>query len=591
MKVENMDNGLIKVINDNRLKVLIPIFSCSLIAFLCLKDFSKLNYITVLEDEFGYWGTAASIAGYDWKELIAETSYYSYGYSLLLVPIILLLPTVILWYKAAIILNVLLLLLSYFICIKIGKELFSEIDDKFIMIVSLLVTIYPSNIAYAQVAWTETLQFFLVWWITYLIVKLDKQFSMLRILEIILLVIYLFCVHNRNIGVVAVAMLCILLCLWKHKKPTIYYIIPVGLLIFSFFSVKLIKNYEVEVLWSNSSASEVNNLSISSSTFSSYFMSLFNHFKSYFESLYGKLFYLLLATGFTLPIVVLNVVKEVASNVRKWDIFKDYLISKVWCVGILIIMWLLSALQILEWTGRKDYIVYARYMEQTIGPILLLGIIYTFIYTKKIRTGILLSVIFFLVGMNGIYKKMDSVNVMFNSICAPLFGAFYDNNDSLEKAFAWIIIATEVMIVGVLVSTFIRVKSIRFVLPIVIYIIVFSIEGFYSSTFMNQARDYYESRILPIYEQVIQCDQKEIYYVKDNASCTNPKYLQFMIPDHKIYLIEREEISSVLTDDRLILINPMDGGTESFLLDLDEGNFDRLASTALLGLYKNKVSE
>lgn len=575
-----------KAVSDNTWKAIIFLFSVGLIVFLCCQDMSKLNYIAVLNDEFGYWGTAASIAGYDWQELIAETPYYSFGYSLLLVPVILLFPTPILWYKAAIILNVLLLIISYLICIKIGTELFPEIDVKFIMLIGTLVTIYPGNIAYAQVAWSETLQYFLVWCITYLIVKLDKKFSVFKTFGIILLLIYLYCVHNRNIGVAAVAMLCIFLCFWKHKKPIILYILPVGSLILGYCALKLVKTYEIAVLWSNSAASEMNNLSISSSTFALYFSMLFKNFVLYWESAYGKLFYLLLATGFTFPIVVLSIAKEVVGNVKQRDIFKDFLISKVWCVGILVIMWLLTALKMMAWTGRKDIIVYARYMEQTIGPILLLGIIYTLFYTKKIRGGILLSGIVFCIGFMGVYQKIYTAKSYFNSICAPLFGVFFDNNDSLEKAFTWVIVAMEVMLVGIIISSFIKGKTVKRILPIIIYITVFCVEGLHVSTYMNNSRKSIEDKTLPVCEQIVQFEQKEIYYVRDATDdqySVNPKYLQFMIPEHKINLIEREQISTVMENETLIIINPNDKETEELLLK--EENADKLVSTAKLSLY------
>lgn len=81
------------------------ILSVLLIGSLCLLNFPQLNFIAVLNDEFGYWGNAVSIAGYDWKSLIAETPFYSLGYSLLLVPIVMLFSSPIVWYRLAILLD------------------------------------------------------------------------------------------------------------------------------------------------------------------------------------------------------------------------------------------------------------------------------------------------------------------------------------------------------------------------------------------------------------------------------------------------------------------------------------------------------
>ena len=38
-------------------------------------------------DEFGYWANSAYFMGLDWSPSVQVIGYYSYGYSLLLVPI------------------------------------------------------------------------------------------------------------------------------------------------------------------------------------------------------------------------------------------------------------------------------------------------------------------------------------------------------------------------------------------------------------------------------------------------------------------------------------------------------------------------
>lgn len=39
------------------------------------------------EDEFGYWSNSSFFLGQDWSATTGSISYYSYGYSLLLIPI------------------------------------------------------------------------------------------------------------------------------------------------------------------------------------------------------------------------------------------------------------------------------------------------------------------------------------------------------------------------------------------------------------------------------------------------------------------------------------------------------------------------
>ena len=39
-------------------------------------------------DEFGYWSSAAAAVGYDWSEVTSLGYYYSFGYALILIPIL-----------------------------------------------------------------------------------------------------------------------------------------------------------------------------------------------------------------------------------------------------------------------------------------------------------------------------------------------------------------------------------------------------------------------------------------------------------------------------------------------------------------------
>ncbi len=67
----------------------------------------------MFNDEFGYWGNAATIAGWNWNELLALTPYYSIGYSLMLVPLFKLGLTSVQMYRIAILMNMGFIFISY----------------------------------------------------------------------------------------------------------------------------------------------------------------------------------------------------------------------------------------------------------------------------------------------------------------------------------------------------------------------------------------------------------------------------------------------------------------------------------------------
>lgn len=574
-----------KILQLTKKKVALHIISVVIIVILSCINMSKLNYIAVLEDEFGYWGTAVSMAGYDWSELMSTTAYYAPGYGILLLPIITLLPNA-LWYKAAILLNIIFLVLTYFIGCSVGRRLFSEVDIRGIYAASLLVAIYPGNITYLQVAWGETLQYLMIWLITYLIVLLDSNFSYSKMVLALLISLYLYFIHNRNIGIWACMFACLILLFVKNKKKIWVAFLPLLVIGVGYVAFKEIKNYEIVELYGNSVESAVNNFEISGGLFSSYFGRLFNNFNKYLWSVCGKFFYIILGTCFTFFICIYCIIYEFFRNIKQKNFFNEYIISKFWCASVVIVMLMLTALQMIFDDERKDVLVYSRYFEHTMGPILLLGIIYTALYRRKIKNLILFTTIVFLSVIIIIQNKIENARGFFNSICAPVVGAFYDNTDSIKEAFIWIFVTLNIVVLVIVFSAYIRQQYIGFFLIIITIFSVFAIEGIKASAFMNEARASFEAGTEPIYDALQDIEQNELYYIKNkryDPYITNPKYLQYMIPTYKIHVIEYEDISS-LTGDSLVLVHPSDMESQSYLSDNVYAAL--LSSTDMLLLYE-----
>ena len=166
---------LVVKIKENS-NIVVQILCVMVIAFMCLCDITKMNYPVINGDAFGYWSNAVSMSGYDWTDLISRNAYYSWGYSLWLVPIVKILPHG-MWYKAAIILNAMFLIASNFLAYRTARILFPQVKNIVISLVALVVIIYPCNILYAQETWTESLLYMLMWCATFLVVSMDVIFS------------------------------------------------------------------------------------------------------------------------------------------------------------------------------------------------------------------------------------------------------------------------------------------------------------------------------------------------------------------------------------------------------------------------------
>lgn len=574
----------------NKLKIsYIHILSCIAILFLCCLQITALDYIVVINDEFGYWSLAASAVGYDWKELIAETPYYSWGYSIWLIPIIALLPTPELWYKAAIFLNVIFLLLSYFFCFKSGRKLFPGLNDKIMALISLVVIIYPSNIIYAQVAWPESLCYFLVWLEFYLILRLDEHFSFRYYVLSLVIALYGYAVHNRNIGILLSSVIVLLFLLIKHKQKIIYYLLLPLIIVAGYKGIDLIKMYQINTLWENSKTSSINNVGVNVATITSYATRITQEIKQLLISIMGKYFYIIIGFELTFPIVIIRFFKDTFASIKEKKVFQNYLISKFWILLTGAAMFGICALQMNRWDLRKDCIVYGRYMENCFGPLLLLAITETILFTKEARTALIDSLTSILACIFPVFYYMDHVSAGFNMICSPIIGIFFRIVNETPKTF----ILLGIFLAIVLLILYIALSVQRQHLKIGLILLCFGVSYASMSCMLSiQAADNrqgYDDCRLPIREQISQdLAECEIYYIKNtqlDSTSINPKYLQYAIPDRTIHVILPEEIPAYLSKNVILMTNPNDTETMNFL---DEIGTRFIDCNYLLAVYSTK---
>ena len=97
-------------------------------------------------DEFGYWSHAARLAGYDWSDIESLGSYYSCGYSLILLPVFLVFKDGVIAYRAALFVNFVLLAVCFFILQKMGKTFSAAV-----------AAFYPTWLFYAGTTFAEIL--------------------------------------------------------------------------------------------------------------------------------------------------------------------------------------------------------------------------------------------------------------------------------------------------------------------------------------------------------------------------------------------------------------------------------------------------
>lgn len=176
----------------------------------------KIFGMVYYPDEFGYWASAAKWVGYDWSSLTALSSYYSFGYSVLLAPILKVCGDGVTAYRTAVALNMLLLAASMPMLYGILRRLFPETPRMSATCAVGIALFYPVWNFYAQTTLAEGLLFFLYIAIAYL---MACTVSGVRLGTLLLLVgglIYICLVHMRTIGIAAAAVVVLLLRLWRE---------------------------------------------------------------------------------------------------------------------------------------------------------------------------------------------------------------------------------------------------------------------------------------------------------------------------------------------------------------------------------------
>lgn len=141
-------------------------------------------------DEFCYWSYAAGLAGYDWSDIASLGSYYSYGYSLILLPVFLIFKDGVIAYRAAMVVNIALLAVCFFILQKMGRTFYAA-----------AVVFYPTWLFYAGTTFAEILLVTLYLTTCMLLLKYLQTDNKRYMALMLAAMFYMYLVHLRAIGV------------------------------------------------------------------------------------------------------------------------------------------------------------------------------------------------------------------------------------------------------------------------------------------------------------------------------------------------------------------------------------------------------
>lgn len=526
-----------------------------LISIIILTNISTRNVMYILGDEFGYWTAAAYFSGYNWSNIAEMNSYFSFGYGLLLAPLFLINNSELI-YKMAILYNLFFVLGSFLLAYQISKKVALKKNKYFLIIISFITILYPSNLAYAQMNISESLLTFLVWLLVFLLIKIEEKPTVLLSVLIAIVIIYLYYVHMRALSVlIATIIYFVYLKLTSKiqgKHLTSFFVI----LLVLFFVGYFIKGELTNEIYLNSTIAKYNDYGGQVGKIKSVFQE--DGLRNLLFSLLGKIFYLGSATFLLYYYYIYFTMDKIKRKLTGLE-EKTFKGTSVHFFLILIIIFSLGISAIYMIEGKRiDTLLYGRYNEYILGPIILFAL-YKLIENCNIKLYCLVLSVHLILGMlvanyieNSSLERLNTSNVM------GIYRFMITSNSYNLKTNYILFVTAIVALLSFVIyfSLHFYVNSRNKILLITFLIIISSSwlylyfgTDIYKMGFRENNQNYQYLEIRKEINKTIE-NQSEIYYLYDSEKdSTVTKVwvgrLQFLEPESKIKMLSYDNLEEV----------------------------------------------
>lgn len=545
-------------------------------------------------DEFGYWSTAAHIIGWDWSQMASRGSYYSFGYSLILLPILKFCEDSVSAYRVAVSVNFSFMAIGFFLLKGIYKRIFTEqVEGEEILAIGLAV-LYPAWSFYAQTTLVDSLLIFMVILISYLWVRFTEVPRLKWGTLLVAAVIYNYSLHMRSAGILVAAVMVLVLWVWKHPSywKCVFFLLlaVVGL----FLVVGWVKGIVQGNVFSEASVERLNGNDFGGQWGKIKFLFSMDGIKQLFFVAMGKVLYLGIA-GMGLVYAafvwcgkqVFSWCRNVAFLRKKKEALCDGSVTdrnveisdkshtKEW-FGVLVLLMMLGQLAVCVIytirTENVDWLVYGRYVEAIVPIAVFVGAAWLLQkdFSWKLSVGFL--GIYTLAAVSCIYKIWGQTKDHIrgeHSIGTVLLVGDGNVNPMLFLFAVWIAGIAFMLGIHFLLRGFKNRKySIVVVVVLFVLLAVWSIYGSEKYTYKasdNMAR---ELILVNVLEEQLALE-KEIYYLEeDNAAWIS--YVQMQLREQTLPVITIDELGKIDSAKAAVVV---DG--ESKCLEYMEEHYNR----------------
>ncbi len=570
---------------NNKLQLYIMIICIAILLIIPLLHISVRNLPYIYNDEFGYWASAARFYGLDWSAIFSDTPYYSYGYGLILTLLLFIVGSTSAAYKAAVVLNGIWLALTFIFLNESAKILYPKCRKELLMVIAFVATLFSGNVVEANYTWPETFLFCLFCCVFYVLLSVLQRASCLKMLGLSLMTAYIYFVHQRTLGIVLAITIVVLLMLFMKKitlKHVICYVLPLILL---FLIGNQIKSFVINEVWNNSGSVARNDFS----GVSRKIKLIFEHqgLKKLILALLGKMYYVFASNFFLVPFSACIMVQWVYSAIRKKQ-------QTVNCVaGVFLLLALLFSLGInsvyMITPANVTHIVYGRYIDNVVGPFVLIGLLSLFDYKINWFKNVCIIGVFAFLSY-AVHYNLQEYDLYHQAAINNAGIAYMVDNGHIElvKGFVFVV---GVWFAILLIKKLITKKVLAITSVSVFLLAVFLAVG--QKTYNKFEMDWSEASQSSMYHAQMIRDLSneygdlEIYAILnvqgDFPGIYSGNGIQFLLQDQKIQYVHIDDVESQhWPDNAVILSHNSLGELEGFKMISVDGVYELLVSESVL---------
>lgn len=515
-------------------------------------------------DEFGYWSHAARLAGYDWSDIESLSSYYSYGYSLILLPVFLVFKDGVIAYRAALFVNFVLLAVCFFILQKMGKTFSAAV-----------AAFYPTWLFYAGTTFAEILLVTLYLVICLLLLRYLQTDNKVYVVSMIAVIFYMYLVHLRAVGVLVSGIAVLLIYSLRNAgrkvkcvlalTVTAAVILAAGLFIWLYLTGLFSEDPQDALKNVNDYAGQIGKV---------VYIFSGEGLKNLFISVSGKVLYLGLASFGIAYFGIIYAVKRA----REKDYFSLFVLFSTVAALMICAIYTIRP-------GRVDTLTYGRYHEYVMPVLLLMGI--RELRGRKVSAGktvctiaVMLVLEAVMTGLVTLSLKENGQTAFFgNTICGISW--LYNPEDFEPVAYYWkTYLTSAAMTVMICMGIWwIGMQKGRELLLMVLVTVQVVISIHLSSIYIDASRlgCFRDTMLRDVLYELNSDGGREVYYSTEGEAFGNIGILQFMMRDTPIHIVKKDyDLGSQKEEDLLLIDFRSDQGQEleeKYNMHLTSGHF------------------